>query len=115
MPTKRHPLDRRRKPVIDDEAVALFCELEAELGERDYLHEGRGAEFKARDKDLHQRLGLGGEWFCSVVSVLDRRTEHHSPGSPQDADFRRVRAVRLRLIEAARERGLMTTIPAGPA
>jgi hypothetical protein len=112
MPTKRHPLNRHRRAPIDDQALRLFVELEAELGGRNYLHEDCSDAFKRRDKELHQRLGLGGEWFCSVVSVLDRRAAHHSPGSPQDADFRRVRAVRLRLLEAAQARGLTVAEPA---
>jgi hypothetical protein len=84
VPTNRTPRDRHRKPRIDDETLALFVELEAAPPRR-----RESDSFKAQDKELHQRLGLWGERLCSQVSVLDRREEHHRPGSPQAADTTR--------------------------
>jgi hypothetical protein len=100
--SKRTPLSRRRKPIFDDETLALFVELEATP-----TRLRKADDFKARDRELHRRLGLGGEWFCSVCSVLDRREAHHRPDSPQAADFNRMREARLALIKAATDRGYM--------
>ncbi|MBV8444099.1 MAG: hypothetical protein JO312_26670 [Hyphomicrobiales bacterium] len=103
MPSKRTLLDRHRKPLIDDETMALFVQLESMgLGSRN-----GDDEIRRLERQLHERLGICGEWFCSVVSVLDRRTESRRPGSPQDEDFRRVRAVRLQLLEEAARRGVV--------
>ena len=101
MTVNRTPRERPRKPLIDDETLALFVKLESQ-GRRD-LRSDRA--FSDQDRELHRRLGLGAEWFCSVVSVLDRATEHYRPDSIQGEDFRRVRAVRLQLLEEARRRG----------
>jgi hypothetical protein len=103
--SKRTTIDRHRKPLIDDTTLSLFCELES-MPRRGGYHAWRSNdEIRRLDRELHERLGLGGEWFCSVCSVLDRRAEHHNPGSLQDADFRRVRAVRLALLEEVVRRG----------
>jgi hypothetical protein len=102
--TKRTRVSRLRSPPFDAETLALFVDLEAAPPRR-----GESDGFKAQDKELHQRLGLWGERLCSQVSVLDRREEHHRPGSPQAADFKRVRRVRLALLEAAKEGGLPTS------
>jgi hypothetical protein len=67
--------------------------------------------FKARDKELHQRLGLWGERLCSQVSVLDRDDEYYRPGAFQEDDWRRCHEARLALMEAAWERGLIAANP----
>lgn len=96
----RTPLNRRRTPPINDAVVALFVELETTP--RD------DPTFKERDYALHKALGLNSEWFCNVCSVMDRNeTFHHSPDSFQGLAWAKVHAVRLRLLEAARERGLL--------
>jgi hypothetical protein len=97
MPTKRTPLNRQRSPRIDSETLALFVELEAVPP-----RQRKGVEFRQRDRELHQRLGLGSEWFCSVCSVLDgSRVPYYAAGSPQEDDWRRVRTTRLQLLAAA--------------
>jgi hypothetical protein len=103
MPTKRTPLERRRLPILDDETLTLFVTLETTPP-----RERRSDKFKQRERELHERLGLAHEWFCSVCSVLDARSEHHRPGSLQVGDFKRMREVRLALLAEARARGLLT-------
>jgi hypothetical protein len=104
MTAKRTPLERRRTPRIDDETLRLFTELEhAPLQHR------KSDDFKQRDRELARRLGLGGEWLCSVASVTNRkRTSYYREGSPQREDWLRVRAVRNQLLAAA---GMSTQRP----
>ena len=59
MPTKRTPLDRRRKPLIDAETLALFTRLEAVP-----MRQRKTQAFKDKDRELARRLGLGDEWLC---------------------------------------------------
>jgi hypothetical protein len=89
MPTKRHPLNRRRSVPIDDETLRLFVELERTPKRGRDPSDDR--EWWAKDKELHHRLGLSSEWFCSCCSVTDRREEHHR-------------------LAAAKERGLLTAV-----
>jgi hypothetical protein len=77
--------------------LALFVELDPIPRRR--RHED--LELRAKERALHDILGLLDQWFCSGCSVFDR-----SPGpvhGPQyvahDAWFR-VRAVREALLEA---------------
>jgi hypothetical protein len=109
--SKRTPLNRHRKPLFDDETLRLFVELENTPKRGRYPSDDRA--WWAKDKELHRRLGLSSEWFCSCCGVTDRRKAHHSPDSPQAADFERVRAVRETLLAAAVERGYL--IPPKPA
>jgi hypothetical protein len=98
MPTKRTALNRQRTPIIDAETVRVFLELsKAPKRMRD------DPEFRQRDRELHRRLGISGEWMCSVVSVLDAGPMRGiRRGSPQEEDWLRVRAARERLLEAVR-------------
>jgi hypothetical protein len=96
MPTKRTVINRQRTPPIDAETVKLFAELEAVPPRR-----RKSDEFKARDRELHRRLGLGGEWLCAVVSVLDRGPHYYLPESPHHEGAERVRAMRERLLAMA--------------
>jgi hypothetical protein len=97
MPTKRTPLNRARKAIIDAGTLALFVELE-----NTPMRRRHSAEFKRRDRELARRLGLGSEWFCACCSVLDRDREPcHPPGYARNDSFWMVRAVRLQLLEAA--------------
>jgi hypothetical protein len=105
--SKRTLIDRHRKSLIDSETLALFIKLES-TPRRDYYELRDDDELTRQDKELARRLGLLGEWFCSICSVLDRREEHCNPGSLQEIDFKRVRAVRLDLLAAASARGLLT-------
>lgn len=96
MPSKRTLVNRERSPRISAETVRMFATLESTPPPR-----RKTQEFKNRDRELARRLGLGGEWLCSVVSVLDRGPCYRTVGSPQHEDWLRVRAVRLRLLAVA--------------
>jgi hypothetical protein len=98
MPTKRVPLDRRLTPPLTPEIVRLFVKLE-----RAPPRQRKTEEFKARSRELARRLGLGYEWLCMQTSVLDREAAPcHPPGYARNESWRKVRAVRDRLIQAAR-------------
>jgi hypothetical protein len=104
MPTKRTPLDRPRKARIDAETLALFTELEAVP-----LRERHSPEFKQRDRELHERLGLSSEWFCMVCSVTSRERQSYSePGMPVHEAWHKVREVRLLAMDPLPERRLLT-------
>jgi hypothetical protein len=102
MTSKRTLLRRERRLTFDAETLALFVKLERMPRRR--------SDRSKEERELHRRLGLESEWFCSVVSVLDRARSHHSPGSPQADDWRRCYKVRLQLLAAAAEQGIL---PAG--
>jgi hypothetical protein len=109
VPTNRVPRNRDRKAIFDAETLALFVELESMP-----LRERHDAGFKARNRELHDRLNLGYEHFCMVCSVLDRaRGPSHPEAYARNDAWYRVRAVRLTLLEAAKERGPVTS--ANPA
>jgi hypothetical protein len=98
---RRTPLNRNRKPVYDEETLRLFVELETA--------DRSAPDFKQQDRELARRLGLHGEWFCSVVSVTDRSDRPcRGPEYQATQDWHRVRAVRDMLLEAARQRGYPT-------
>ena len=63
---RRTILDRRRRPLIDPETVALFRELEAVP-----MRQRESREFWERAYGLHKRLGLNGEFFL-LRSVRSR-------------------------------------------
>jgi hypothetical protein len=66
------------------------------------MRQRRSAEFKARDRELAERLGLMDEWFCMVCSVLDRESAPcHPEGYARNDAWRKVRAVRKQLLAAA--------------
>jgi hypothetical protein len=97
---RRTPLNRNRKPIVDDETLALFAKLETS--------DRSAPDFKPQDRELARRLGLHGEWFCSVVSVTDR--DDHPCRGPEylaTQDWYKVRDVRNMLLEAARQRGYL--------
>jgi hypothetical protein len=95
MPTKRTPLNRCRTPPIPPEAVELFKKLsKVPKRRRD------NPEFRERDRTLHRMLGISGDWFCDVVSVLDTERVSHRTGIHHET-WLRVRAVRERLLELA--------------
>ena len=93
---RRTILDRRRRPLIDPETVALFRELEAVP-----MRQRESREFWERAYGLHKRLGLNGEFFCCVQSVLDRNSHPPSPHLFCHQSWFRVRAVRQQLLEAS--------------
>ena len=94
-----HPADRRRKPVIDAETVALFVKLE-----HTPARTRREPAFKVDEKALHKRLGLSGEYFPSMQTVLDRASGPcHPRGYAAFDAWHRCRAVRLQLLGAAAE------------
>jgi hypothetical protein len=100
MPTRRTPLHRRQRAVIDAETVRLFAELEAVP----MRHRG-SAEFKQRDRELHARLSLNYEHFCMVCSVVDDEREPcHPRGYARNDAWHRVREVRKQLLEMAGRR-----------
>jgi hypothetical protein len=97
MPTKRTPLDRQRKPVLDAETLALFMELEGVP-----RRQRKNREFNDRDYELHRRLGLGAERLCSQVSVFEGDDEGPGPHRiVQHADWLKVREARKQLLTAA--------------
>jgi hypothetical protein len=104
MPTKRTTLNRQRTPTIDAETLTLFTELENTSPRRRHSQ-----DFKDRDRTLARRLGLGGEWLCAVVSVLDRGPHYYPPESPHYEGAERVRAMRERLLAMAGMNGLQQT------
>ena len=96
MTTKRIPLNRTRKPLIDPETLALFIELENVP-----LRQRKSREFEERAYALAVKLGLNSEHFCSRCSVLDReRQPYHPEGYARNAVFWQVRRVREQLLEA---------------
>jgi hypothetical protein len=95
MSTNRTPINRARTPLIDAETLALFVELNAvPMRRRDTQ------AFRARDLELHRRLGISIEWKCDVCSVLDPSRKSYRTGFHHES-WLRVRAVRLQLLEAA--------------
>jgi hypothetical protein len=99
MPSNRTPLNRARSPRIDSETIALFKELNAVPERR-----RESQEFQARDKELHERLGLGYERLCSQVSTLDPRPTTHYRQNYQPhqyGNWLRMRELRLRLLTLA--------------
>ena len=96
MPTKRTPLDRRRKPLIDAETLALFTRLEAVP-----MRQRKTQAFKDKDRELARRLGLGGEWLCCIQSVLDHGKTPPPKHLACHESWFRVKAVREQLLEAA--------------
>jgi len=97
MTTKRTQRERQRKTTTTAETVRLFVELDAVP-----MRLRQGRDFEQRAYELAQRLDLGDEHFCSRCSVLDRDSGPCWPEGyvARDAWFK-VRAVRLRLLEAA--------------
>jgi len=94
--TKRTPIGRpSRHPLISNEALRLFAELEAvPLRERD------SQAFKDAAHELARMLGLVSE-FWTMNSVLDRSERPHWPDHlVAFKDWHRVREVRLQLLEA---------------
>jgi hypothetical protein len=59
MPTRRTPLNRSRRPVINAETLRPFTELENVP-----LRHRRSEEFKRRSRELAARLNLSTESFC---------------------------------------------------
>lgn len=109
MSTKRTPLDRRRRPLIDASTLALFVRLEnASARER------KSDEFKREDRELARRLGLGEEWLCCVQSVTNRRTIPPPPQLHCHHSWFRVRAVREQLLAAAKLAVLESSCPEIP-
>jgi hypothetical protein len=104
MPSKRHPLHRRRTPPIDDEALKLFVELEATPPAR-----RKSRAFDARDYELHRMLGLWGERRCSQVSVLDRGAKAPPPPTLEIGreSWARCQSARRELLALAEAHGLM--------
>jgi hypothetical protein len=104
MTSRRTPLDRRRKPVIDDETLKLFVELErTPAGRR------KSEAFSDRDYELHKMLGLWGERFASQVSVLDRgaRTQPARTLEIAREAWRKCQDARNELLRLAEAHGLM--------
>jgi hypothetical protein len=98
MPTRRTPLDRPRKAMIDAETLKAFAELESVPMRR----RRESQEFEQRAYALARRLNLEYEHFCMRCSVLDReRKPCHPPGYARNDSFWKVRAVRLQLLELA--------------
>jgi hypothetical protein len=97
MTTNRTPLNRSRRPMIDDETLALFRKLESVPKRR---REGRA--FEAEACALACRLDLGDEHFCSRVSVLDRGPCHTTPDYFAYGAWHKVRAVREQLLAAVK-------------
>ena len=99
MPTKRTPLNRERKALIDPETVRLFVELENMP-----TRSRRSERFEKGEAELHRRLGLYGDLFLSGrgASVLSRAKENpwRPPYAHRETWFR-LRAVREQLLAAA--------------
>lgn len=97
MTTKRTPLERTRRAVIDGEALALFVELE-----KTPKRQRETPEFRAQSRELARRLALHDEWFFSRCDVLDRTTKPSHPVgyAARDAWFK-CRAMREQLLAAA--------------
>ena len=99
MPAKRTIIDRRQRATIDAETIAMFVALE-----RTPARLRRSPEFKAREKELHRRLGLAGEYFPLMQTVLDRaKGPCHPPEYAAHEAWHLVHAVRLQLLGAAGE------------
>jgi hypothetical protein len=96
MPSRRTPIDRQRNPVINAEMVAEFVALE-----NTPKRQRKSEEFWRKDKELHNRLGLGFERIAAVVSVLDPGPHPYPPGSPHYEGAERVKAARRRLLALA--------------
>jgi hypothetical protein len=97
--TKRHPIGRvSRRPLISNEALALFVELENTPRHR------RGSKaFKDQEHQLARLLNLIPEWW-TMNSVLDR--SERPPWPPHLVayqDWRRCRVVREALLEMTRK------------
>ena len=70
----------------------------------------KGRMRKAKDRELHRLLGLGGQWFCSCASVTDGsplRSAGMTP--PTYLDHQKVRGVRQQLLAVLKEK----TAPTG--
>jgi len=99
MPTNRTPIARSsRHPLISDEALRLFAELERAPRSR------RGSKaFKDGEHQLARLLGLVSEYW-TMNSVLDR--SERPPWPPYLVayhDWHKVRAVRKALQEMSRK------------
>jgi hypothetical protein len=97
--TKRTPIGRpSRHPLIFNEALALFVELEqTPRRQRD------SQAFKNGDHELARLLGLIPEWW-TTNSVLDRsKRPPWPPHLVAYADWHRCRAVREELLKMARK------------
>ena len=65
--------------------------------------ERRSEQFEEEERELHDRLGLSTEHFCSIVSVLDReRDPCRGPEYQATTDWHTCRRVRLELLAALR-------------
>jgi hypothetical protein len=96
--TKRHPIGRRsQNPLITDEALRLFAELE-----RTPRRQRDSKAFKAREHELMRLLGLVPEYW-TMCSVLDRSEGPcHPPGYIRNDHWHKVRGIRVALLEAAK-------------
>jgi hypothetical protein len=96
--TKRHPIARRsQNPLITDEALRLFVELE---GVPKRKRDSR--TFKNAEHQLARMLNLVGEYW-SMCSVLDRSERPAWPDHLQAfQDWHKVRRVREELLKACK-------------
>jgi len=98
--TKRIPVGRpSRHPLISNEALALFAELEATPRQR-----RSSRTFKNAEHELARRLNLTAEWWA-CCSVLDR--SERPPWPPHLVafqDWHKVRGVREELLKACKAR-----------
>jgi hypothetical protein len=98
VPTNRRFIQRHRRPVFSVEVLDLFQELERVRNPRSEVY---------RDKSLRlaQLLNLTNEWWCSVTDVNERSSgPSHPPGYIAFDAWHKVRAVRIELLQAVRER-----------
>jgi hypothetical protein len=99
MPTKRRPLKRPQKPVIDAETLDLFEKLDRQK-----------RPSREEEHDLMRRLGLTDHYWTSQ-SVLNRHSRPaHPPQYLAHRHWHECRAVRQQLLEA-----LAARPPVGPA